>query len=258
MLENGAAGPAWRGLLLNLRNAGRSRDGGRRPRRQSLELRADSGKHAIKQQATWGISVEMALSAKDFRNDIVMPNLDEYSEGYDLVHRAKNAVAAVDAYAAHIFHEASGANIDPGLFIESPFRRPSGPFCGFGAGALRAMSGGGGHYCGRSPRGGGRSGRAALVRGYPAFAAHDDASPMGVSRLSDAVFWPGATGRPSAAPVSLAREPARTVLRPKRSPASSAAPRSSAVPPPGAPAHAAAAGSSPCRSPWPRRGGRCA
>ena len=39
------------------------------------------------------------------------------------------------------------------------------------------------------------------------------------------VFWPGATGRPSAAPVSLAREPARTVLLPRRSPASCGAPR---------------------------------
>jgi multiple sugar transport system ATP-binding protein len=48
------------------------------------------------------------------------------------------------------------------------------------------------------------------------------------------------------------------VLRPKISPASSAAPRSSAVPPPSAPARAAAAGSSPCRSPWPRRGAQCA
>ncbi len=82
----------------------------------------------------------------------------------------------------------------PGLFIESRFRRPSGLFCGFGAVVLRALSGGAGHCCGQSPWGGGRSGRAALVGCYPAFPAHDDASPMGVSGLRDAVFWPRGYG----------------------------------------------------------------
>ena len=110
------------------------------------------------------------------------------------------------------------------------------------------MSSGTGHFCGRSPWGGDSLGRAAFVGCYPAFAAHDDASPMGVSGLRDAVFWPGATGRPSAAPGSLAREPARTVLLPRRSPASFADPRSAAARRPGAPAHADGAGSSPSAS----------
>jgi hypothetical protein len=55
----------------------------------------------------------MALSAKDFRNIILRPILDEYDQGYDLLHRAYSAVAAVDAYAAHIFFEARGTSIDP-------------------------------------------------------------------------------------------------------------------------------------------------
>ncbi|AXI47898.1 hypothetical protein C1J03_18930 [Sulfitobacter sp. SK012] len=54
----------------------------------------------------------MALTAKTFRSDILTPNLDELDQGYDLIHRAFNAVAAVDAYAAHIFYAAEKMDIN--------------------------------------------------------------------------------------------------------------------------------------------------
>lgn len=55
----------------------------------------------------------MALSARDFRRLIVQPNLDEYDAEYYSIHRAFNAVAAVDAYAAHVYYSAVDVAIDP-------------------------------------------------------------------------------------------------------------------------------------------------
>lgn len=66
----------------------------------------------------------MALSANDFRQLVVQPNLDEYDAGYDKIHRAFNAVAAVDAYAAHIYYSALDASIDP--FAVLGLTSPSG------------------------------------------------------------------------------------------------------------------------------------
>ena len=51
---------------------------------------------------------------------MVEPNLDEYNVEYDKIHRAFNAVAAVDAYAAHIYHTAEDAGIDPFAALDLP------------------------------------------------------------------------------------------------------------------------------------------
>lgn len=54
----------------------------------------------------------MSLTVREFRRLILKPNVDEYDRDYKSTHRAFNAVAAVDAYAAHIFYEASAAGVD--------------------------------------------------------------------------------------------------------------------------------------------------
>lgn len=48
----------------------------------------------------------MALSARMFRQLILEPVIAEYMRDYQEFHRAFSAIAAVDAYAAHIFTEA--------------------------------------------------------------------------------------------------------------------------------------------------------
>jgi hypothetical protein len=55
----------------------------------------------------------MALTSREFKQTILIPNLEEFDCEYDKIHRAYNAVAAVDAYAAHIFHEAKENGVDP-------------------------------------------------------------------------------------------------------------------------------------------------
>ncbi|MCY1128594.1 hypothetical protein OU426_17170 [Frigidibacter sp. RF13] len=62
----------------------------------------------------------MAMSPKEFRRQVVAPNLDEYDKEYDKIHRAFNAVAAVDAYAAHIYQAAEDAAIDPFAALVPP------------------------------------------------------------------------------------------------------------------------------------------
>jgi hypothetical protein len=52
------------------------------------------------------------MTVEDFRSLVVEPNLAEYDRDYDQVHRAFNAVAALDAYAAHIFSEASSRGVN--------------------------------------------------------------------------------------------------------------------------------------------------
>lgn len=65
----------------------------------------------------------MALSESDFRRLVVQPNLEEYGAEYDKIHRAFNAVAAVDAYAAHIYYSAADAGTDPFAVLGLPSPR---------------------------------------------------------------------------------------------------------------------------------------
>lgn len=54
----------------------------------------------------------MALAASTFRKLILEPNIAEYMSDFQSFHRAFNTIAAVDAYAAHIFTEALELRID--------------------------------------------------------------------------------------------------------------------------------------------------
>ncbi len=54
----------------------------------------------------------MARPTKEFKDTILQPTLKDFSERYDQLHVAFAAVAAVDAYAAHIFYEAKDMGVD--------------------------------------------------------------------------------------------------------------------------------------------------
>jgi hypothetical protein len=54
----------------------------------------------------------MALSAHRFRKLILEPVIAEYMRDFQEFHRAFSAIAAVDAYAAHIFTEAIEREVD--------------------------------------------------------------------------------------------------------------------------------------------------
>jgi hypothetical protein len=45
------------------------------------------------------------MNARNFLEQVVRQNLDEFRADFDSVRRAQNAVASVDALAAHIFHD---------------------------------------------------------------------------------------------------------------------------------------------------------
>jgi hypothetical protein len=72
----------------------------------------------------------MALTVREFRRLILKPNLDEYMRDYQLMHRAFNAVAAVDAYAAHIFYQAKEMSVDicTTLSLDQPASRDDSAF----------------------------------------------------------------------------------------------------------------------------------
>jgi len=55
----------------------------------------------------------MAMPLSHFRNEILQPNLDDLNYGYGPLHSGINAVAAVDAYASHIFHELENSCRNP-------------------------------------------------------------------------------------------------------------------------------------------------
>ena len=54
----------------------------------------------------------MARPTKEFKENILEPSLNEFRERHEELHLAFAAVAAVDAYAAHIFREATDMEVD--------------------------------------------------------------------------------------------------------------------------------------------------
>jgi len=54
----------------------------------------------------------MAMPLKIFRANILQPNLQDLAENFSDLSKGFNAISAVDAYTAHILHEAESQGLD--------------------------------------------------------------------------------------------------------------------------------------------------
>jgi len=72
----------------------------------------------------------MAMPLGHFRSEILQPNLADLNDGYGPLHSGFNAVAAVDAYASHIFHDLENSGRDPfkEIGVEQPKNNDDGAF----------------------------------------------------------------------------------------------------------------------------------